>query len=113
MNVKAVAELLALEVQSEAGDMEKMVTGGYVSDMLSDVIANCKQGNVWITLQIHQNIVAVATLKELACIIVIGGKTPSADTVAKAKTEGVNLFTSPVSAFKVAGKLYQRFQEEG
>ncbi len=83
------------------------VTGGYVSDLLSNVMAFAAPGNVWVTMQGHQNIVAVASLADLAAVIVAGGVAPEPDTVAKAKAEGVVLLTTDLPAFSVVGQLYQ------
>ncbi|MCX6555994.1 MAG: hypothetical protein NTW95_00945, partial [Candidatus Aminicenantes bacterium] len=67
MMVKEVAEKLGLKILSVGADQQ--VTGGYVSDLLSDVIANAEEGSLWITVQRHLNIIAVAQLKKLAGII--------------------------------------------
>jgi len=83
------------------------VTGGYVSDLLSNVMAFAAPGNVWVTMQGHQNIVAVASLAGLAAVIVAGGVAPEPETVAKAKAEGVVLLTTDLPAFSVVGQLYQ------
>ena len=107
MELKQVIESLDLTLQSGAKALEVEVTGGYVSDLLSDVIANSQKGNLWITLQVHQNILAVATLKELAGIIMIGGKSPAEDTVKKATEEGIALMTTPRSAYETAGLLFE------
>jgi predicted transcriptional regulator len=78
-----------------------------VSDLLSDVMANAKPGDIWVTLQIHQNIIAVATLKELTGIILIGGRQPEKQTLAKAEEEQVPILLSDLPAFEVVGRLYQ------
>jgi len=106
MKLKEVVDKLDLKVEGWGNGLDREVTGGYTSDLLSDVIANSKKGNIWITLQIHQNIVAVATLRELSAIIIIGGKEPSPDTLAKAKDEGIPVITSPLTAFELSGRLY-------
>ena len=106
MKLKKVVEMLELTVKSAEESLEKEVEGGYVSDLLSDVIANSKKGDVWITLQIHQNIVAVAVLKELAGIVVIGGKEPAEETLKKAEEEKVTVLTTSLSGFEVIGRLY-------
>jgi predicted transcriptional regulator len=82
------------------------VTGGYASDLLSDVMAHAKKEAVWITLQAHPNIVAVAVLKELAGIIVVKGRKPDEETIKKAESENVAIMTTELSAFDVAGQLY-------
>ena len=83
------------------------VTGGYASDLLSDVIAHSHKGNIWITIQNHPNIVAVATMKELAGIILTGGREPDADTAQKAEEEGIPILVSPLFTFELVGRLYQ------
>ena len=89
------------------GDLqEQEVSGGYSGDLLSDVMANSKKGDIWITLQIHPNIVAVAMLKELAAIVIINKRKPEAETVKKAEAEGLPVLTSDMPAFEVAGRLY-------
>lgn len=107
MILKEIVGKLDLRVKTKSGGLDKEVTGGYVSDLLSDVIAKSQNGNLWITLQVHPNIVAVASLKDLAGIIIIGGKEPTEDTLAKAESENVNVLTSSLPAFEVVGQLYQ------
>ena len=106
MKLKDIIDKLDLKVEGWGDGLDKDVTGGYTSDLLSDVIANSKKGDLWVTLQIHQNIVAVATLKELSGIVIIGSKEPSLDTLAKAKDEGIPVITSPLTAFELSGRLY-------
>ena len=106
MKLKEIIEKLKLKVLTGHDDLDVEVTGGYTSDLLSDVIANSKQGNLWITLQIHQNIIAVAKLKELAGIIIVNNREPDEDTIGKAKEENVPLLCSEEMAFEISGKLY-------
>ena len=82
-------------------------SGGYVSDLLSDVMANAKAGDLWVTLQTHQNIVAVASLKEIAGIIIIGGREPEKATLTKAEEEKIPILLTNLPAFEVVGRLYQ------
>ena len=82
------------------------VTGGYTSDLLSDVMANSHEGNLWITLQIHQNTIAVAKLKELAGIILVNDRRPDKETQLKAEEEGIPLLLTKDSAFTISGKLF-------
>ncbi|MEA2095377.1 MAG: serine kinase [Candidatus Cloacimonadota bacterium] len=105
MNLKDIVEKLGLEVVS--GDIDREVSGGYSSDLLSDVIANAQEKNIWITLQIHINIVAVANLQELACIILINGRQPEEATLIKAKKENIPILLTDLSTFEIVGKLYE------
>ena len=107
MKLKEIIEKLHLKVLTGQENLDVDVTGGYTSDLLSDVIANSKQGNLWITLQIHQNIIAVAKLKDLAGIIIVNNREPDDDTLEKAREENVPLLGSEEMAFEVSGKLYE------
>jgi len=97
---------LNLDVRSAKANLEREVTGGYASDLLSDVIANGKEGNIWITLQIHHNIVAVASMNNLAGIILVNGREPEQETVEKAETEKLVLMVTELPTFEVVGRLY-------
>ena len=105
MNLKDIAEKLNLKVVS--GEIDREVSGGYSSDLLSDVIANAQKDNIWITLQIHINIVAVANLQELAGIILINGREPEEATLMKAKQENIPILLTDLSTFEIVGKLYE------
>lgn len=106
MKLQELINSLSLEVKTASSNLTNDVTGGYVSDLLSDVIANSKEGNVWITLQTHQNIVAVATLKELSGIILVNNRTPDKETLKKAENEGLPIMVSHLPAFEIVGRLY-------
>jgi len=106
MKLKEIIEKLQLKVLTGQDKLDVEATGGYTSDLLSDVIANSKEGNLWITLQTHQNIIAVAKLKDLAGIIIVNNREPDEDTIGKAKEENVPLLCSEELAFEISGKLY-------
>lgn len=106
MKLQEIVDKLSLNVLTASSNLTREVTGGYVSDLLSDVIANSKEGNIWITLQTHQNIVAVATLKELSGIILVNNRNPDPETLKKAEEEGIPIMVSPLPAFELIGKLY-------
>ena len=102
-----IKEKLDLEVRCGEEDLQRPVTGGYVSDLLSDVMGNAAEGQVWITLQAHLNVVAIAALKELAAVVLVNGITPESSVLEKAGEEGVAVMVSKFSAFDTAGKLYE------
>ena len=79
--------------------------GGHCGDLLSEVMANAPVGCVWMTVQGHQNIVAVAVLKEMAAIILTGGQIPDDETLQKAEEEGIPVLLSPDSSYDIAGRL--------
>jgi hypothetical protein len=105
MKVKDIIKELDLEVRTKISE-DVEITGGYASDLLSDVIANAKEGNIWITLQTHQNIVAVAVLKNLAGIILVNSRIPDEETLKKAEQEKIPILISKLPAFELVGRLY-------
>lgn len=107
MRVSEIIKELNLDVKSGASSLDTEITGGYVSDLLSDVIGNSKPGNIWVTLQVHQNIVAVASLKELSGIIIVQGRCPDDETIMKADIENVPIMVSSLSTFELVGRIYK------
>lgn len=107
MKLHQIIKELGLEVKFKVSNLDKEVSGGYASDLLSDVIANAKKENIWITLQIHQNIVGVATLKELTGIIIVNRREPEAETLKKAEKENIPIMVTELPAFEIIGKLYK------
>jgi predicted transcriptional regulator len=103
-----IAKFFGLETRAGKDHLNEEVTGGYASDLLSDVIAHSRKGNLWMTIQTHPNIVAVATMKELAGIILTGGREPDPETLRKAEEEGIPILVSQVFTFELAGRLYQK-----
>ena len=83
-----------------------IITDGYVSDLLSDVIAHANENMAWITIQTHKNIVAIASLKELACIIITNNNIPADDLIEAAIQENIPIITTSMTSFDTAGELY-------
>ncbi len=107
MQLNEIACKLQLEPWLVDISLDKEVKGGYASDLISDVIAHAQEGDLWITLQTHQNTVAVASMKELAAIVLVGGREPEPQTLEKAKDESIPLLVTPLPAFELIGRLYE------
>ena len=110
MIVAELTQKLGLTKFSGNAGLEKEITGGYVCDLLSDVMGFAREGEVWITLQTHQNVMAIASLKDLAAVILVKGLAPDEDTLAHSKEEGIPLLGTELSAFEIAGKLYNELR---
>ena len=106
MKLKELVEKFDLEVKCGTDELDRDIKGGYVSDLLSDVIANGRKEDLWITLHIHRNIVGVASLKNLAAIIIINGRQPEEETIQKAESEGIPIMVSKLPGFELVGRLY-------
>jgi predicted transcriptional regulator len=107
VKLKDLVNRFSLDVLAGEGSLDQEVTTGYCGDLLSDVMANAGKGTVWITIQRHQNIVAVALLKELAAILLANGHQPDPETIEKARGEGIPLLASSLASYQLAGKLYE------
>lgn len=112
MKISELAELINLRVISGTGGLDREITGGYVSDLLSDVIGNAKEGNLWITLQSHHNIIAVASLKDLSGVIVVKGNMPSEETIKKSNEENIPVLSTEEDTFSIAGVIYDLLKKE-
>ena|SRR6056297_973959 len=88
---------------------EKEIKKGYTSDLLSEVMAS-GNSDIWITVQSHSNIVAVATIIGVKAIVLVNGREYTQDTMDKAKEEGICLLKSKQNAFVITGKLYAMLQ---
>ncbi len=106
ITVQSVLDAVPVSVIS-GDDFSQLVTGGYVSDLLSNVMGQATAGNVWITMQGHQNVVAVALLSGLAAIIITGGTKPDTAMITKAQAEGVVVLSTELSSYEIAGRMYQ------
>ena len=106
MDLESIVKALNLKIRSGEDKLKTEIRGGYTGDLLSDVMGNSKEGDIWITRQVHQNIVAVASLKEHAGIILVQDCEPAKDTLEKAIKEGVPVMISDLSAFEVTGRIY-------
>lgn len=105
MTVGEVAQALGLEqLQGELAEAE--LTGGYTSDLLSDVMAHAKAGDALITIQAHKNTIAVAVLLGLPAIVICNDRAVPDDMLEAARAEGIALLRSPQSQYEVSGRLY-------
>ena len=108
MNLQQIIDQLNLTILTEPKDFAGITpTGGYSSDLLSCVMAGAKKGTIWITLQAHLNIVAIAALNEVAAIIITEDAQPDAASIAKANEQGVILLSTPQQTYEISGKLWQ------
>lgn len=107
MKVSELIEALDLKVFGGQEGCNKEINGGYTSDLLSDVIGHAEEGNIWITLQTHKNVMAVASLKDIAAVVIVKGNTPEEGTIAQSQNEGIPLLGTNLETFEITGKIYE------
>lgn len=106
MKLGDIIEKLKLKRLTSGEDLAAEVRGCYIGDLLSNVIAHAQAGDLWLTVQIHPNIVAVAALLNLPAIILVEGHRPQPETLAKAEQEGIVLLGSDRTSYELAGQLH-------
>ena len=107
MKLGDIIKELTLNVSVDAKNYDKEISFCYVSDLLSNVIGQAVEGSIWVTMQGHQNIVAIASLLSLPAIIVTGSSAIEPDTLKKSQENGITILETYMTTFETAGKLYQ------
>lgn len=107
MKLIELVERLGLTVLNRGNRFDCELSGGYTSDLLSDVMGNASEGMIWITLQVHRNVVAVASLKEMTAVLLINGACPDQESLELARREGVTLLSTPMAAFEASGRIFE------
>lgn len=106
MTVKQLAQALSLDILAGNGGIDNEVSGCYCCDLLSWVMAHAEPGDAWITVQTHANVVAVAMLADIACIIIPELVAVDNDTIYRADQHHIPILTGAQSAYDIAGRLY-------
>lgn len=107
MKVSTLIQTLNFKLLSELAENDHEFTHGFACDLLSEVIGSAPDKSVWITVQTHKNVVAIASLRELSAVILASGHLPDEETITAANQEGVVLLSSTLNTFELAGKIYQ------
>lgn len=105
MKVQELAKRLELSPATKVFDRD--VTGVYISDMVSDVIANAKAGDLLVTAQAHGNVIAAANLVDTCAIVITQGRSPGEDVVKMAEKAELAVFTTPLNRWQMATRLYE------
>ena len=106
MQVKDLVDKFDLSIAAGKQGLDREVMAGYCGDLLSEVMGNAPAGCAWMTVQGHQNIIAVALLREMAAIIITGGQRPDEETIQKADQEGIPILLWPDSSYQLAGRIF-------
>ncbi len=101
MTVAEVSKTLSLDIIS-SGDDERELSGVYIGDLLSWVMGRAEENCAWITIMSNVNVVAVASLADVACVILAEGVTLPDDVRETASQKGINVFSSKKTAYELA-----------
>lgn len=111
MKVADLVEKFDLKVFSGKSGLKNEVSGGYASDLLSDVMGNAVEGQVWITLQSHHNVIAIADLKDLSAVILVKEFVPDPEMMEHSNKEDIPVLGTGWDTFKMAGELYRELKK--
>jgi len=107
MTLREIADRLGCQILAGARRGDRRVTGGFCGDLLSNVLAAARPGDLWLTIQHHVNVVGVAQVAGLAGILLVEGVEPAESVIAKAEELDVAVLRSSQSAFELAGRLHR------
>lgn len=109
MTVEEFAREAGLKIESAAGEAAvREIHGCYICDLLSWAMGRCRKDDVWITVQNHMNVVAVAVLTEAACVLMAEGVEPEPAVVERAEKQGVVILSGTETAYELACRLRER-----
>ncbi len=105
MRVSELQALIGAENLTPEIAEDREVTCGYTCDLLSWVMAHGDEGMAWVTVQTHLNVIAVAVLSDMACVVLPEGIRMEEESLRKARDEGMTVLTSPLTAYEICGRL--------
>ena len=105
--VKLQPLIAALQAEPLTDNLPEALTGCYISDLLSDVLAHAEPGMLWVTIQTHRNVIAVAATKDITTVLFTCGRKPEPEIIEEAEQEGIALLTTTLTTYETAGKLWE------
>jgi len=106
LKVTQIVEPLKAEIVVGEKIAEQDIAGGYCGDLLSDCIANAKEGSIWVTIQSHPNVVAVAVLVGMPCIVICNYQEVNEETTKRAQKEGITILRTSLTSYQAVSVLY-------
>ena len=106
MKVSTLTQTLNLRQLTAFGTHDEEFMHGFACDLLSEVIGSAPDKSVWITVQTHKNVIAIASLRELSAVILASGHLPDQETIEAANKENVLLLSSTLDTFTLAGNIF-------
>lgn len=108
MTIKELIPLIEAKELTKEADLNKEVLCGYTCDLLSWVMGHGEEGMAWVTVQTHMNVIAVALLSDMACVIMPEGIEMEKESLDKADAEGMCVLQSPLSSYEICGRMHEK-----
>ncbi len=103
IRLDTLTKALGAQLLTNHNDAE--ITGCYISDLLSDVLARANPGVLWLTVQTHHTVLSVAATKDVAAVLFTNGRQPEPSVIADANEVGIALLTTPLATYEAACRL--------
>lgn len=114
MKLKELISKMDLKVWHLTEGSDPDISSGFCSDMLSHVVGNAKEGQIWLTCQAHRNCIGVASLKDIPVILLVNfSGAPDSEVLKLARQEGISILSSEQNGFELSGLLFQLFSQKG
>lgn len=107
MTVRELLKEIPMEIICGEENLDRIVTRGFSSDMMSNVIAKGGEGDIWLTFQTHLNVVAIGLMKKMSAVVLVQNRKLIPRALEKAESEGLVILETPLSAFELGGRLYK------
>lgn len=101
MTCEELRKKLNLEIVNES-NKDLQVDKGYTGDLLSWVMGKAECGTAWITIMTNHNILAVAALKEISCIIIAEDSDIPETLKGQAEMREINIYRSSKNSFDLS-----------
>ncbi|MCR4882738.1 MAG: AraC family transcriptional regulator [Clostridiales bacterium] len=108
MTIRELMPLIEAKELTKQADLGKEVLCGYTCDLLSWVMGHGQEGMAWVTVQTHMNVIAVALLSDMACVIMPESIEMEQESLDKADAEGMCVLQSPLSSYEICGRIYAK-----
>jgi hypothetical protein len=102
MTVKDLIDKDIFKVVIEGEDLNKKVSNPFCCDLLSIAMSRAPGDSVWITVMGNVNTLAVATLADVACIILAEGVALDDAALIKGKQQQITVLSTEQSIFDAA-----------
>ena len=107
MTIRELMPLIEAVNETDNADLDREVLCGYTCDLLSWVMGHGQEGMAWVTVQTHMNVIAVALLSDMACVIMPEDIEMEQESIEKAKAEGMCVLKSPLSGYEICGRMHE------
>jgi len=112
MNVTELAEITGGTVLSGRESVGNSISTGNCCDLLSHVMADAPQNCAWMTVLTHTNIIAVAELAGISCIVIPEGIAVPPATLEKADSEQIPVISTVLGSYEISWRLHEALQED-